>query len=261
MKKLIAFILGLALLVVCLSACEIAPKTEKPDVSLLEFPGLKWGMTPEEAKAALNITDDMITEEKTYGDELRITLSGSRYFGADAESVTLRFYQYSDKTALWNVQVTYAPGTDMAAVRDNLIDIYGPGTDHGFTDYEIFNGAVQSYVNWNHTNQINPGTTIEDNAKNPNPPGEIYHRWAGTAKGNKLFTDEEIEMIVAAFGSAEGPQIDRETVLEYLDKKVFVTMLCRDGYTNQAGVEYRPCVSFTGGHVSYIKMTTGYADK
>ena len=147
MKKLTAFILGLALLVVCLSACEIAPKTEKPDVSLLEFPGLKWGMTPEEAKAALNITDDMITEEKTYGDELRITLSGSRYFGADAEGVTLRFYQYSDKTALWNVQVTYAPGTDMAAVRDNLSDIYGPGTDHGFTDYEIFNGAVQSYVN------------------------------------------------------------------------------------------------------------------
>ena len=40
MKKLIAFILGLAVLVICLSACETAPKTEKPDVSLLEFPGL-----------------------------------------------------------------------------------------------------------------------------------------------------------------------------------------------------------------------------
>ena len=240
------------------------PQVSGPAVgnpALLEFPGLKWGMTPEGAKAALNITDDMITEEKTYGDELRITLSGSRYFGADAESVTLRFYQYSDKSALWNVQVTYAPGTDMAAVRDNLIDIYGPGTDHGFTDYEIFNGSVQSYVNWNHTNEIHPGTTIEDNAKNPNPTDEIYHRWAGTAKGNKLFTDEEIEMIVEAFGNTGGTRTDRETVIEYLDKKVFVTMLCRDGYTNQVGVEYRPCVSLTGGHVSFIKMAAEYADK
>ena len=91
MKKLTAFILGLALLVVCLSACEIAPKTEKPDVSLLEFPGLKWGMTPEEAKAALNITDDMITEEKTYFVILGVNIPIKEANWEESKTSTLAF--------------------------------------------------------------------------------------------------------------------------------------------------------------------------
>lgn len=244
-----ALILSLSVLVLCLVACGNGGETKQPNESL-EFPGTKWGMSPEEVKTALQIGSDMITGEKNYGDELRITLSGSEYFGAGAESVTLRFLQYGDKTALWNVQVTYPTGTDMKAVRDKLSDLYGPGTDYGFTNYEIHNGTVQSFIDWNLSSSLQFGATIEENAKNPKPSDTVNHRWAEVTQGTKLFADEEIETIVALFDSGRGTKADRETTLEYLDKHVWLTILCRDGYTN-SGIEYRPCISFTGGHIAF----------
>lgn len=256
-KRFTVFILTCAVLALCLTACGSKPQISKTAVSLLEFPGAKWGMSPDEVKSAMQISPDMITEEKNYGDELRITISGSEYFGVDAESVAFRFLQYGDVTALWNVQVTYSTGTDMAAIRDNLIEIYGPGTDYGFTNYEIFDGAVQSYIDWNTLpidtalKSIQFGASIEENAKNPKPSDTVNHRWAAATQRGQLFTDEEIETIVALFGSGKGTKADRETTLEYLDKSVWITILCRDGYSNKYGIAYRPCVSFTGSHIAF----------
>ncbi len=221
------------------------------DPGLLEYPGLKWGMTVDEAKSALNISDDMIIEEKAYDNEWRLALSGSEQFGVDAENILLRFYQYDDRTELYHVQVTYAEGTDMTAVRDNLAEIYGPGTDYGFTNYEIDNGTVRSFIDWNHTSSTQFDSSIEANAKNPNPTDEINHRWASTV-GSEVFTEEEVERFVRLFGDDVGTYADRETVLEYLEKTVKVTIACRDGYT-RSKIEYRPAVTFNGRYLSYIK--------
>lgn len=260
MKRQISLILGICVICLCIAACDNNIDILKPNINLLEYPGLKWGMTPETAKIALNITDDMIAKEETIEDEFRLTLSGAEYFGVDAESVILRFLQYNNKTALWNVQVTYPAGTDMTTVRDHLINIYGPGTDYGFTDYEIHNGTVQSYIDWNTLpidstlDSIQFGTSIEDNAKHPNPPDILNHRWASTAKGSDVISNEDLETIVQAFDNGVGTNADRETVIEYLDKKVLATLVCRDGYTNKYGIEYRPCISFTGRHIAFIKL-------
>lgn len=78
-------------------------------------------------------------------------------------------------------------------------------------------------------------------------------RWAGTVDGTGLFTEEETETIVALFGGGAGTSANREATLEYLQKKVWITILCRDGYTSH-GVDYRPCVSFTGGHIGFNKQ-------
>ena len=221
------------------------------DPGLLEYPGLKWGMTVDEAKSALNISDDMIIEEKAYGEEWRLILSGSEQFGVDAENILLRFCQYDDRTELYHVQVTYAEGTDMTAVRDNLAEIYGPGTDYGFTNYEIDNGTVRSFIDWNHTNSIQFDSSIEANAKNPKPTDEINHRWASTV-GSEVFTEEEVDRFVRLFGDDVGTYADRETVLEYLEKTVKVTIACRDGYTRST-LEYRPAVTFNGRYISFNK--------
>ena len=141
----------------------------------------------------------------------------------------------------------------MTVVRDNLIGIYGPGTDYGFTNYEIHQGTVQSYIDLNHSDSIEFGKSIEANAKNPKPTEEINHRWAGTGKGRKLFADESVEKIVELFGDEVGTYADRDTTLEYLDKHVWITIRCRDGY-NDRGLEYRPSVVFTASSVIYSQQ-------
>ena len=248
-------------LCVVVAVCFLTnPKNTKSDVSLLEFPGLKWGMSPEEAKAALNISDDMITREETVESELFLFISGSEYFGEDAESLALRFQSYNNKTELWSVQVTYAQGTDMRMVRDHLIEIYGPGTDYGYTDYEIFHDPVEdtwfldSYIQFLHTPEIKSGKTIEANAKNPSPPETLHHLWASDVDGTKLFTKEETDIIVELFGDDVGTYADRETTLEYLQKHVWIRINCKDGYTDKFGREYRPHVLFTSEYVNFNRF-------
>ena len=265
-----AFWIVIAAVALCIvvAVCFLTdPKEAKPDVSLLEFPGLKWGMTPEEVKAALDISEDMILEEARIASngEFRLTVSGSKYFGADAEAIMFRFYEYGEKTVLWNVNVHYAAGTDMTVVRDNLIEIYGPGTDYGFTNYELHRSpgetdyTVQSYIDWNFLpidsslRSIEYGTSIEENAKHPNPPDELVHRWASRVKGSSVIPSDDLEKLIEMFGDDVGTYADRATALEYLDKKVPITILCRDGYTNAAGVEYRPAVAFVAGYLTLCK--------
>ena len=250
-----------------LHTAQEAQVNHAPAPSLLEFPGLKWGATPEEVKTALEISEDMIIEEKHFdnNDEFRLTVSGSKYFGADAEAIMFRFYEYGEKTVLWNVNVHYAAGTDMTVVRDNLIEIYGPGTDYGFTNYELHRSpgetdyTVQSYIDWNFLpidsslRSIEYGTSIEENAKHPNPPDELVHRWASRVKGSSVIPSDDLEKLIEMFGDDVGTYADRATALEYLDKKVPITILCRDGYTNAAGVEYRPAVAFVAGYLTLCK--------
>lgn len=262
-KKLIALVSILVILVISLTACGNV-NSGKPNVSRLEFPGLKWGMTPEEVKTSLSISEEMIIKEEyidyePYEDEFRLTVSGAQYFGSDADNIIFRFWEYNNQTVLYAVQVTYPSETNMAVVRDNLIGIYGPGTDYGFTNYELHKSpgeteyTVQSYIDWNNSNSIEFGKSIEENAKNPEPPDEINHRWAGTAKGSEIISKEDLEIIIKAFGDDVGTYADRDTVLEYLDKKVLATIRCRDGYTVE-DVEFRPAVVFTAPYITNIMV-------
>ena len=261
-----AFWIVIAAVALCIvvAVCFLTdPKEAKPDVSILEFPGLKWGMTPEEVKTALEISEDMIIKAEhidyePYKDEFRLTISGAQYFGLDADNLIFRFWEYNNKTVLYAVQVTYPSETNMTVVRDNLIEIYGPGTDYGFTNYELSRSpgeteyTVQSYIDWNNSNSIEFGKSIEENAKNPQPTDEINHRWASTAKGSEIISKEDLEIIIKAFGDDVGTYADRDTVLEYLDKKVLVTIRCRDGYTIE-DVEFRPAVVFAAPYITHIK--------
>ena len=85
-KRFVPFVLILTILTLFLSACS---NNNKTSISLLEFPGLKWGMTPEEVKESLNIRDDMIVSESHPHNSLEITVSGLQYFGSGTDNVIL----------------------------------------------------------------------------------------------------------------------------------------------------------------------------
>lgn len=256
-KRFVPFVLILTILTLFLSACS---NNNKTSISLLEFPGLKWGMTPEEVKESLNIRDDMIVSESHPHNSLEITVSGLQYFGSGTDNVISRYNTLGDGSyALYNVSLYYPEGTDMAVIRDKLIEIYGPGTDYGYTDYDLDRNTLRSYVQWinlNNKREKKWDTSIEANAKNPNPTEQIEHWWASTGKGSKTFSDEEIEKFVSAFGDNVGTYADRETVMEYLDKAVKATIRCAE--TSNLNL---PSVSFTGKYINFIASVDNYAGK
>ena len=48
--------------VILLSGCAANSKLRKPDVALMEFPGVRWNTSPEEVVKALGFTEDQILE-------------------------------------------------------------------------------------------------------------------------------------------------------------------------------------------------------
>ena len=255
--RFVPVVLIITILTLCLVACS---NNNKTSLSLLEFPGLKWGMTPDEVKESLNIRDDMLVSESHPHNSLEITVSGLQYFGSGTDNVIFRYNTLGDGSfALYNVSLFYPEGTDMSVIRDKLIEIYGLGTDYGFTDYDFDRNTLRSFVQWinlNNKREKKWDTSIEDNAKNPNPTELIEHWWASTGKGSKTFTDEEIEKFVSAFGDDVGTYANRETVMEYLDKVVKATIRCAE--TSNLGL---PAVSFTGKYINYIASVDNYAGK
>lgn len=239
----------LLVLFVLLTACGKEANTEKQ--RLLEFPGLKWGMTPEEVKTALNISEDMITKEMSTDGEFSFTVLGLQYFGNGTDHVVFKFAKAGDdKTGrLYLVKLYYPEETDMAVIRDNLVKIYGPGTDYGFTNYVIDHGTVQSYIDWNRGNNLQYGTTIENNAKRPTPLDEINHRWASSVPGSELFDDEALDRACKVFRNDDGEYVDRDIILDYLEKHVWVTIRCTDN-PGEWG-EGLPNVTFNAEHVVF----------
>ena len=148
MKKLTALILGLALLVVCLSACEIAPKTEKPDVSLLEFPGLKWGMTVEEVKSALNIQEeqistDMFSDASNFDTHL-LHVKDITFFGEEVSIGSFKFRSVDEEhLGLSYVMLFLDEDTDMEHLQAELSYHYqNQGTGEYFMSCLLSTGSA-----------------------------------------------------------------------------------------------------------------------
>ena len=228
MKKLTAFILGLALLVVCLSACEIAPKTEKPDVSLLELPGVKWGATVEEVKQALNVTDKQIISDQAYGDNTwSLWVADVTMFGEKVAYANLIFmnFPWHEEYGLCDVQLYYPDETDMTGVKDVLVEIYGEPKDGlGFTRYKVSQGTVESYTD--------SGTDL---AAYEGQSTRMINWWESSAKrADVLPADVMDAMIESGIIDFTGNVVDtsdpssREAVLECLKKDPAVFLYCTD---------------------------------
>lgn len=134
----------LIFLVICLflTACSIKPsELTVDDSALLEVPGLKWGMTPEEVKEALSLsdkqmaTDQMVDSAKELSfDEWVIIADDLDFFDCEIQGVYFHFYRYAgDEFGLAKVELYYPDDTDIPTLKDELINIYGEGATEKIT--------------------------------------------------------------------------------------------------------------------------------
>ena len=105
--------------VLMLVSCVANPRLSEPkvdDVTLLEFPGVKWGATPEEVKEALNITKKQISSEWADEDEedYFLTVKDITFFGEKVPIAGFRFRRNPGQPYhLWNIQVYLDEAVDM----------------------------------------------------------------------------------------------------------------------------------------------------
>ena len=137
-----------------------ARKAAVDDPSLLEFPGLKWGMTVEEVKSALNITQQQILRDEQYeyppdvgnaDERWDLYVKDLQIFGHKVNMAGFEFVRISDDDpnnaavagntggafALWHIQVFLDEETDMEKLEQELTMAYGQGV-----------GGVYNYIDW-----------------------------------------------------------------------------------------------------------------
>ena len=196
---------------------------------LLEIPGMKWGATVEEVKAALDLPAENYAYDVPYGGSGNVWLIVVKDFSLFGEDVAYgRFwftkYPWIDDYAFKKAELYYTDETDMAAVRDTLRDLYGAENEGlGFARYRVRNGAVESYT--------------EPGFRGMNKQGEeaVNAWWESNAKrADVLPADVQERMlktgIVDTSGAGSGldatDPASREILQEYLQKDPAVLMYC-----------------------------------
>lgn len=131
MKKLFACLLTLSLL---LCACSAAPES---DPALMEYPGLRWGMTIDEVLSARNLSADAIHYETTdipeEGDsqqywEYVMLFQNGEVFGLEATAVIYTFHDYSmtgEQYVLVAMDACFPEDTNTAALAQSITERYG----------------------------------------------------------------------------------------------------------------------------------------
>ena len=200
---------------------------EVDDLSVLNIPGLKWGMTPEEVKAALGVTDEQV-EEGASGNKWRLMVMNITLFGEKVAMGEFQFVSFSDNTpyALCDVDLYYPDETDMDAVKEALTNTYGaPKDGTGFTRYRIRQGEVEE------------DTSDEIDLGYYEGASRTISYWESAAKQiDVLPADVQEKMattgMVDVSGIGSGLDTDdpatREIVQEYLQKESAVLLYCTD---------------------------------
>ena len=240
---------------------QVEDATTATDPSLLEFPGLKWGMTPEEVKTSLSITDDQIIAEQSSEpsdgyEEKTFAVINMDFFGAKADSLAFRFVKRNgQKFALDGIQLMYADDIDMAVVRDNLVEIYGKGYDRGLPEFFIYNGEIHSQMLNFYDSTPQYGKLVDGQiVYEERDPTLVRHGWNSTAKGTDVYSQEVIEAIVDYYENPEWDEsrrADRDVVLEFLDTNPLVVVKCMvmEGTTGSGEPIRRNMVTFNARYI------------
>lgn len=203
-SKRLSFLLGLAILVICLTSCVSAPQS---DVAMMEIPCAEWNATPEEVKESLGLTKDQILVDaqgqgSEYMDVWVLTATEVSLFGEEITQAQFHFVKYTeyDHFGLDSVRIYYPDEVDMTAVRNTLIDTYGEGNEKGITRYRISNNTVVSSID----SPLQANTTY----------------WVNSCKGTDVLSKKVQEAVIDIYTT------DKDVILEFLDKNPLVTLYC-----------------------------------
>ena len=195
------------------------------DQSMLCFPGTKWGATPNAVKDVLGLSEEQILADKPFGDGYILSVTGIPFFGSEVVCGEFKFSARNDEYGLATITLYYPDDTDMAAVKEALVDIYGiPNDGEGFNRYKVSNGAVESYSDGGYSADFDKEETF------------VTGWWESTAKRTDVLPTEVREaMIESGYLTYYVERLDptdpssRELTLEYLENDPAVFLYCTNG--------------------------------
>lgn len=211
MRRLSAAILALLILTALLTACSTELKV--PDVSLMEYPGLKWNSSVKEVKKALNLekTKILADEQAEYlqNSEYEIwhlVVTGIQLFGFEVEQANFEFIRYPGHDyGLMRIELEYPSKAYINTIKDNMIEIYNEGCSE----------AIQSYY-FNPQGEL-VAHDMNSMASAPYAEEGFPHYWYSTAKGTEVLSAAAQERYVAHYMN-NNPVLTRNALLEYLEK-------------------------------------------
>ena len=195
------------------------------EVSMLCFPGLKWGDSVETVKTVLGVTEDQIKLDEPYGEAYGLWLENVSFFGGDVANGQFTFFEKNGEYYLESIKLYYVDGTDMTAVEDALRDHYGaPKDGEGFTSYTISNGTVKSHTELTFTYDFDKDKT------------KVKSWWESAAKRADLLpADVQEAMIETGHVTYYTERLDpadpttRPLIQEYLNSNPAVVLYCTNG--------------------------------
>lgn len=223
-------------LCIVVAVCFLAnPKNYGPKVGnpqMLELPGVEWFATPEEVKAALNITEDQIlTEYTTSGFVLEMYVTDLTLFGREVPLARFDFwFNNSGNTALRYALVFFSEDTNMKKLEKELVEIYGPGQSESYVhslydnnidlvkrfDYGVF-GLETSAKNEDGYNALD-GNPFRDALEDPD---YMIHHWV-TENGLSVIPEEVVEYFKS--GEVEDMPQDEDKLMKTLDRMPWIVM-------------------------------------
>ena len=201
--------------------------TKGSDPAMLELPGMKWGDTPETIKSVLNLPEENYLLDAQLAQTRWLMVVGDfNFFGEEVAYGRFHYTRHlsTQDWALSSVELYYKEDTDMAAVKEELIELYGaPNEDLGFTRYRIRKGEIEEYVD--------PGFT--SNFVDVDEP--VFGWWQSETKRGEVLSEEIVDRMVASAivdTSGVGTGLDpadpasRDVVLDYLNKESATLLHC-----------------------------------
>ena len=230
-RRFICFLLICIVLMGTLSACNQSLTVNNPQH--LELPGLKWNMTPEEVKEALELTEEQIlinqmvelTEDSGEAFDIwSLQVSDLRLYGESVIYASFDFIRYPGNAfGLYQVHIYFDEKTDMVKLEGKLSEIYGLGLDGVYRTYEQYGADGEKY---SYTIEANEELKLAANGSQGeaykdalNDPEYRERLWVAT--GRDVVPDSVADWIVASFGDGDSAE---EIAWQYIDQKPWVRM-------------------------------------
>lgn len=198
-KQVMSCLITIVVLVLCLNGC--AKELEVNDPSLLEFPGVKWGMTIEEVKDSLRIKEDQILKDEqivsSSGDkgydewelyvkdltvfDSKVTLAMFTFISRTEEQIP-EGREYLDHTGgeyvLQGVRVFLDEETDMVKLEQDMTGVYGDGVGGTYMYTEARSSGNPNKTSINANPQVRAvnqrGSAFQEALKDPNYQEQMW---------------------------------------------------------------------------------------
>ena len=179
---------------------EYGPTVGNPQ--MLEVPGVEWLATPDEVKAALNISEEQILwESTTSGYVLGMYVTDITLFGRDVSFAEFNFwFGDSGDTELQKATVFFSENTNMNKLKQELIEIYGPGIDEPYRSFKGLLPTNQKLSNLEASAEGEDGwDAVEGNPYRDalEDPDYMAHHWV-LENGSSVIPEEVAEYLKSA---------------------------------------------------------------